>query len=246
MAYGQISEADPDETAALPYPRLVSFIKAIRRTLLALALAIAGTTFCFYLISPKLFNLLQGHLRQPLVFFSVTEPFLAHVKLALASALLLLMPLLVTVLWRALAIPFRLTRLSQTLFILFTCLLFYCGALFCYLVTLTYGIEFLLGFGSEQLQPVISIDKFVSFIAIFILGFGVIFELPIFMIFTAKTGLISRQLFERNRRYAVLVISIVAALLTPTPDVVNMLLMGGPLYALYEVGIIVLQMLRIS
>lgn len=245
MAYGQLTAAE-QESAAQPYPRLVVFIQAIRRALLALGLAIVGTTLCCYLLSPTLFNLLQGHLHQPLVFFSVTEPFLAHAKLSLAAALMLLLPLMVTVLWRALAIPFHLTRWSQALFIIFTCVLFYSGALFCYLITLTYGIEFLLGFGSAQLQPVISIDKFVTFIAVFILGFGLIFELPIFMIFTAKTGLISRKLFERNRRYAIMVISIVAALLTPTPDLVNMLLMGAPLYGLYEVGIIVLKLLRIN
>jgi len=243
MAVSPLRELDHEPV--VPYARLVAFIKALRRTALAHLLAIVGATVGFYLLSPRLFDLLQGHLHQKLVFFSVTEPFLAHVKLALAAALMLLMPLLVSTLWRALAVPFHLSRLSQLLFILFTCLLFYSGALFCYLITLTYGIEFLLGFASEQVQPVISIDRFVTFIGVFILGFGLIFELPIFMIFTAKTGLLTRQIFEKNRRYAILAISIVAALLTPTPDLVNMLLMGGPLYALYEVGIVVLQVLRI-
>ena len=244
MAVSPLTELDHPSVVA-PYARLVGFIQAMRRSALALLLAIVGATLVFYLLSPKLFALIQGHLHQRLVFFSVAEPFLAHVKLALAAALLLLMPLMVTVLWRALAIPFHLSGLSQALFVLFTCLLFYSGALFCYCITLTYGIEFLLGFASEQVQPVISIDKFITFIAVFILGFGLIFELPIFMIFTSKTGLLTRQLFEKNRRYAILFISIVAALLTPTPDLVNMLLMGGPLYALYEVGIVVLRVMRI-
>ena len=91
----------------------------------------------------------------------------------------------------------------------------------------------------------IAIRKFVNFVTIFILAFGVIFELPIFMVFAAKVGICSRQTFEKHRRYAVLIISIIAALLTPTPDVVNMLLMGGPLYLLYEVGILVLKMMKI-
>jgi len=88
------------------------------------------------------------------------------------------------------------------------------------------------------------VGKFVTFVAIFLLGFGIIFELPIFMVFAARAGLISRQSFEKNRRYAILIISIVAALLTPTPDVVNMTLMGAPLYLLYELGIIALKILR--
>ena len=64
------------------------------------------------------------------------------------------------------------------------------------------------------------------------------------MVFSAKVGLIPRQTFERNRRYAVLIISIMAALLTPTPDVFNMLLMGGPLYLLYEIGILILKIMK--
>jgi sec-independent protein translocase protein TatC len=65
------------------------------------------------------------------------------------------------------------------------------------------------------------------------------------MVFSAKVGIITRQTFERNRRYAVLIISILAAVLTPTPDVFNMMLMGGPLYLLYEAGILVLRMMKI-
>ncbi len=243
MATGPLRELDHEDVT--PYPRLIAFIKALRKTAAALGLIIFGTALGFYFLAPRLFGLMQGHLHQKLVFFSVTEPFLAHVKLALASALFLLMPLLVACLWRALARPFKLSWLSQLLFIVCTCLLFYAGALFCYAITLAYGIEFLLGFSSEQLQPLISIDRFVSFVTVFILGFGLIFELPIFMIFTAKTGLIKRQVFEKNRRYALLVISIIAALLTPTPDLFNLMLMGVPLYALFEVGIIAMKMMQI-
>lgn len=244
MASGPLREIG--HKADDPFPRLVALVQAFRRSAQALVVALIATTLGFYFISPRLFVLLQGHLHQKLVFFSVTEPFLAHVKLSLAAALLILMPVIVGCLWRALAIPFKLSRLSQALFIVFTCLLFYSGALFCYAITLAYGIDFLLGFSSEQLQPVISIDKFVTFITVFILGFGLIFELPIFMIFTAKVGLLSRKVFEKNRRYAILTISIVAALLTPTPDIFNMMLMGMPLYALYEIGIIVLKVLRVQ
>ena len=113
------------------------------------------------------------------------------------------------------------------------------------LLPLPFGINFLLGFGSEELKPVISIGRFVNFVTVFILAFGLIFELPILMVFTAKIGLVSRRFFSRHRRYALLLIAIVAALLTPTPDIVNMLLMGGPLYLLYELGIVILAMMRI-
>jgi sec-independent protein translocase protein TatC len=130
--------------------------------------------------------------------------------------------------------------------VFFTCLLFYAGTVFCYFVTLPFGINFLLGFGSEELRPVISIGKFVTFVTVFILAFGVIFELPILMVFAGRTKMLSRQFFARNRKYALLLIAITAALLTPTPDIFNMALMGGPLYILYEFGIVILRLMRIE
>jgi len=199
-----------------------------------------------FFLSPELLRLVQNHLADKLYFFSVAGPFLAHVKLALFASLYLLMPWIMAVLWRAMGKPFKVEGKQLVAFVVFTCLLFYAGTLFCYFVTLPFGIKFLLGFGSENLKPVISIGRFVNFTTIFILAFGVIFELPMFMVFMAKVGVLTRKFYERNRRYAVLVIAILAAVLTPTPDVVNMLLMGGPLYLLYEVGIIILRAMRVE
>ena len=206
---------------------------------------IVATAGIFFL-SPELLRFVQNHLADKLYFFSIAGPFLAHVKLALFASLYLLMPWIMAVLWRAMGKPFRVEGKQLIAFVVFTCLLFYAGTLFCYFVTLPFGIKFLLGFGSENLKPVISIGRFVNFTTIFILAFGVIFELPMFMVFMAKVGVLTRKFYERNRRYAVLVIAILAAVLTPTPDVVNMLLMGGPLYLLYEVGIVILRAMRVE
>jgi sec-independent protein translocase protein TatC len=188
---------------------------------------------------------LQNHLQQKLAFFTVAEPFLAHVKLSFFVTIFVLMPGILYCLWMALGKPFKLEESTLAWFVFFTTILFYLGAGFCYFITLPYGVKFLLGFESSQLKPVIAISKFVNFVTIFILAFGVIFELPIFMVFVAKVGICTRQTFEKHRRYAVLIISIMAALLTPTPDIVNMLLMGGPLYLLYEIGILVLKMMKV-
>lgn len=155
------------------------------------------------------------------------------------------MPWIITIMLRAVGKPFKVSTSQVFLFSFFTCLLFYGGTLFCYFITLPFGINFLLGFGSEELKPVISIGRFVNFVTVFILAFGVIFELPILMVFAAKIGVVTRRFFSRHRKYAMLMIAILAALLTPTPDIVNMLLMGGPLYLLYEIGILILVIMRI-
>jgi sec-independent protein translocase protein TatC len=224
---------------------LLIFLSELRKSIRLLGLAVILGTAGLYIFSPVVLYALQEHLGQQLAFFTVAEPFLAHVKLSLFVTIVVLMPGIMYCLWMAMGKPFKLSEKTLGWFILFTTILFYLGAAFCYTITLTYGVKFLLSFQSSQLQPVISINKFVNFVSIFILAFGVIFELPIFMVFSAKVGLVARQTFERNRRYAVLIISILAALLTPTPDVVNMLLMGGPLYLLYEIGIIILKIMKI-
>jgi sec-independent protein translocase protein TatC len=225
--------------------RLAIIIKDLRRAGLAVGLALLSGILGFYSISGQLLSVIQGHLHQQLAFFTVAEPFLAHIAISLAMTVFTIMPMLSYFLWRALAKPFALSRSLVFWFVLGTCFLFYSGTAFCYFITLPFGIDFLLGFQTEQLKPVISIGAFVSFVSIFILAFGLIFELPIFMIFMAKIQILPRATFEKNRRYAALIISITASLLTPTPDIFNMLLMGVPLYMLYELGIIVLKLLRI-
>jgi len=224
---------------------LLLFLSELRKSIRLLGAAVIIGTALLYLLSSTVLSGLQNHLNQQLAFFTVAEPFLAHVRLSFFVALFVLMPGILYCLWMALGKPFKLEESTLAWFVFFTTVLFYLGAGFCYFITLPYGVKFLLGFQSTHLKPVISISRFVNFVTIFILAFGVIFELPIFMVFAAKVGICSRQTFEKHRRYAILIISILAAVLTPTPDIVNMLLMGGPLYLLYEVGILVLKMIKI-
>ncbi len=224
---------------------LILFLSELRKNIRFLFIMLAVSTVVIFFLTPHLLEFVQAHLAEKLYFFSVAGPFLAHVKLALFAAVYLLMPWILTVFWRAFAKPFKVTGGSLFFFIFFTVLLFYSGTLFCYYITLPFGINFLLGFGSEELKPVISIGKFVNFVTLFILAFGIIFELPIFMVFLARVKVCTRKFYERNRRFAILIIAILAAILTPTPDVVNMGLMGCPLYLLYEMGILILVCMKI-
>ena len=210
-----------------------------------LGISLAVLTLGLFLLSANLLQFMQGHLNEKLYFFSVAAPFLAHVKVSFCGALYLLMPWIMYIIWKGIGLPFGLIGHKLFWFVLMTSILFYAGSLFCFMVTLPYGVSFLLGFQSAELKAVISVDRFVNFVTLFILAFGLIFELPVFMIFSAGVG-VSRKVFEKNRRYAILVIAILAALLTPTPDVLNMALMGGPLYLLYEAGILVIRIFRLD
>jgi len=226
--------------------KLIEFIRELQRSIRTLGLALCLTTLLVFLLSPQLLQVAQAHLAEKLYFFSVSGPFLAHVKLSLFAAVYLLMPWFMTVFWRAIGKPFGVPKNQLFFFILFTCLLFYSGTLFCYFVTLPLGIDFLLGYGSEELKPVISVGRFANFFTIFILAFGLVFELPLYMVFFAKVGVFKRQFYERNRKYAVLLIAILSAMITPTPDIINLSMMAGPLYMLYESGILILRLLKLG
>ncbi len=218
---------------------IVFTLMYLRRFLLETAIAFLVTTGLLYWFSPDILAFLQAYLNQKLAFFGVMEPILALLKLASVGALLLLAP---WILWRvaqALEAVLGISRRFAMIFVFTGLMLFYVGAAFCLFVTLPFGIDFLLGYQSAQIRPVISIGKFINFVGFFLLGFGLIFELPLFMTLTCKVGLCGYRVFAKYRRYAILIIAIVAAVLTPTPDVVNMSLMALPLYLLYEAGILI-------
>jgi sec-independent protein translocase protein TatC len=122
--------------------------------------------------------------------------------------------------------------------------LFYLGAFFCYFVTLPFGIRFLLGYQSATIRPMISAGKYISFCTGFVFAFGIIFELPLILALLSAIRLVTAAFLTRNRRYAILLIAILSAVLTPTPDFFNLMLMGGPLYILFEVGVLLVKIIE--
>lgn len=115
------------------------------------------------------------------------------------------------------------------------------GAAFGYFVVFPPAFKFLLGYASNYLEAMPSVDEYFSLVLRLFLAFGVIFELPVFMVFLAKVGVVNWEFLARNRKYALLIAFVVAAILTPTPDVVNQCLMALPLVVLYEVSIVAVR-----
>ncbi len=112
------------------------------------------------------------------------------------------------------------------------------GAAFGYFVVFPPAFRFLIGYTSDVLEPMPAVSEYFSLALRLLIAFGVFFELPVFLVFLAKMGLIDTGFLRKNRRYAILLAFLVAAVVTPTPDVVNQLLMAGPLIILYEVSIL--------
>jgi len=127
---------------------------------------------------------------------------------------------------------------------LISLLLFYLGASFCYFVTLPFGIRFLLGYQSAYVKPMISVERYISFCAVFTFAFGITFELPLVLALLSYLKMVTARFLTKNRRYAILLIAILSAVVTPTPDVFNMGLMGGPLYVLFEIGVLMVKIIE--
>lgn len=127
-------------------------------------------------------------------------------------------------------------RKAAATFIMSSLFLFVAGVAFGYFIMLPYVLTFLTSFGGP-FQALISINEYIDFILIVLLGLGVIFELPVLIFFLALFGIVTPQFLWKNVRYAILIIAIVAAIVTPTPDALTMLIFMAPMIGLYFLGI---------
>jgi sec-independent protein translocase protein TatC len=187
----------------------------------------------------------QPHTKVSLVAFTIPEAFFSLLKITLFASLFLAMPFVFYQIWKAFAPLFRLKKLRSPFLIFLTAIaLFYLGAAFCFFVTLPFGVQFLLGYQSTLLKPMISVATYISFCTAFIFGFGLTFELPLILGLLSYLKIVNAKFLTRNRRYAILIVAVIAAVVTPTPDVFNMALMGVPLYVLFEVGVIVVKIIE--
>ncbi|HDY88162.1 MAG TPA: twin-arginine translocase subunit TatC [bacterium] len=180
-----------------------------------------------------------------LVFLAPAEALWMHFKISFISAIIISSPLIFFEIWRFIA-PGLLQkeRKYAVPFVFTTTFLFLIGALFCFVIVLPFAMNFLLTYKTANLQPMISVGKYTDFCLKFILAFGAIFELPVIVVFLTKMGIVSIDFLAKNRKYAVLIAFVIAALLTPTPDAFNQTLMAVPILILYEAGILASRILN--
>lgn len=174
-----------------------------------------------------------------LVFLAVTEAFWVQMKVALLTGLFLASPAILWQVWQFVAPGlFAHEKKYAAPFVIIGSLLFVGGGAFSLKVVTPYAINFLLSFSRPGLTPMISIGSYIDFLFKFTLAFAVVFELPLAITLAARLGLVTPKALAKNRKYAVLGAFVASAILTPTPDAFNQMLMAGPLIVLYEIGII--------
>jgi sec-independent protein translocase protein TatC len=172
------------------------------------------------------------------IFTAPAEAFWAHLKVALLAGVVLALPVVLVQVWRFVE-PGLLPKEKKFAlpFVLLSTISFAVGLAFCYVVVLPGALNFLLSF-DPNLKPMLKVGEYIDFSVKFLLAFGLIFELPLGITIAARLGMVTPRFLARNRKYAILLCFIAAAILTPTPDIFNQLLMAVPMYLLYEVGII--------
>ncbi len=221
-------------------------LSSLRKGLLQIIIVILLSAIIVFPISKEfLAYLCQRTLETDLVAYSIPEAFFSLLKLTLYTSLFCSIPVIFYHLWKAFSPIFRSKGLSSANGILFTSLfLFYLGAFFCFFVALPNGVKFLLGYQSAHIKPMISAETYVSFCRVFFFGFGLTFELPLVLALLSTLRVVNAAFLTRNRKYAILLIGIIAAVVTPTPDVFNMSLMGVPMYVLFEIGVILVKVIE--
>src|SRR5580700_2022505 len=174
---------------------------------------------------------------EKLVYTSPVEPFNLYLKIAALAGLFLTSPFVLYQVWMFISPGlYRNEKRYVVPFMVSTIALFMTGGYFGYKIVYPRALEFLIHFG-RQFQPMITIGEYTSLFLSIILGMGLIFEMPILVFFLSLMGIISAGFMWKNFRYSILVIFIIAAIVTPTTDILNMCIFAAPMIALYAVSI---------
>ena len=192
----------------------------------------------FYFMQRPILEALRNHkLDERLVYLSPTEPFNLYLKVGMVAGLFLASPLVLYQVWLFISPGlYRREKRYVMPFLVFTVGLFLAGGYFGYRLVYPAALDFLLGYGA-QFRPMITVGEYTDLFLTVILGLGLVFEMPVLVFFLALMGVVDAGFLWRNLRYAVLVIFFLAALLTPTTDIVNLCIFAAPMIALYLLSI---------
>jgi len=217
---------------------LKKFLKLWKSKGILILILLFTVYLTFFLLSPYILKYLQDSYHQKFIFYSISEPLVSLLKFSFILTLILLFPFLWYFFLSFLNFLFSFKKSLFWLFYFLGVFLFYLGVFFSYEITLPYGIKFLISFRTERIEPAISLGHFVNFFCFFVLAFGLIFELPLFICFLSMAKIINPTKIGKYRKEIFFVIVVIAALITPTPDAFNMSLLAVPLYILFELGLI--------
>ncbi len=235
-------ETEKTEEEKLP---LTSHLEELKKRLIRVLIAVGiGFGVCymfkewsFQVITRPLVDAMPA--QSSMIFTGLPEAFFIHMKIAFFASILLTAPYTLFEIWRFIS-PGLYKKEKRMIipFVFFSTILFSGGILFGYFIALPPAFRFFVSFSTDFLKPMISFREYLSLTLKFLLAFGLSFEMPVFMFFLARIGVVNSKMLARQRRYAILIIFIASAILTPSPDAISQVLMAVPLMILYEVSIV--------
>ncbi len=236
-----MAEPETDTDDKIPF---TAHLEELRRRLIICFVAVGVGFAVSYGFKERLFDILTRPLisvmaeGETLIYTGLPEAFFTFLKVSFLSGLMLASPVIIYQFWMFVA-PGLYDREKRLLIpiVLLSSIFFVGGALFGYFIVFPFGFEFFLGFATETIRPLPSMKEYLSFSAKLLLAFGLVFELPLVITFLAKLGIVTVPFLKKNRKYAILLFFVGAAILTP-PDVVTQVMMALPLMILYEISIV--------
>jgi len=201
---------------------------------------------CAYFFKERLFEILiaplvtamgeSGNAR--MIFTGLPEAFFTYLKVSFLAGIMAASPVLFYEFWMFISPGLYRTEKKYLLpIVVLSVFFFLLGSSFGYFIVFPYGFAFFLGFATDTIQAMPSMKEYLGFASKMLLAFGLVFELPLVLTFMARMGLVTVDFLKKNRKYAVLIFFVGAALITP-PDVVTQIMMAFPLMILYEISIL--------
>ncbi len=227
---------------------IVEHLTELRKRLILSLYGLGIATLLAYSISEHIFNIVRlpilPYLKNGLVFTHPIDKFMAHLKLSVVCGVILSCPYWLYHIWKFVAPGLYVhERKHISTFIVSGTFLFMLGLSFSYFVALPMAFKFLMGYGGDVDQPMITISEYFGFFTQVTLMFGFAFELPLIIVVLGLLGIVSQKFLREKRRYAMLVLAIICAVITP-PDLFSMISMLVPMVLLYEVAVLIVGYLE--
>lgn len=222
---------------------LITHLMAFRKLVISILVAVLiGFVVAFYFLCGPLMKFITSPIEArgiQIIYTAVSEAFTTQLKVSLMAGVIVMSPFIFYQIWAFVkpALYDNEIRLFRVLFFV-ALLLFLIGIVFCYCYVYELALNLFLISGEDLATPMLSIDKYVGFLISFLLPFGVVFELPVAIFIAARMGLVDYKKLTSSRKFVFFGIFILAAILTP-PDVISQIMLGMPMYVLYEVGVLV-------
>lgn len=223
---------------------IMGHLNELRRRLTWIAAFVVVAVVACFVFKDYVFGILLYPLHRidpswELTTLGVTEPFLSVLKVSIYAGLIITLPVILYHFW-AFVLPgmYENERRSVIPYMASTTVLFLAGVAFSYFIVLPVGLRFMVGYSTDLFNQLLQADRYITFVTMFMLAFGVVFELPLIMMLLGWAGIVDHVRMRKVRKYAILIEAIIAAVFTPSQDPLSMALMLIPLIILYEFGIV--------